>query len=134
MRSVHKKNIKFSHHRHHFSVEYFQFVKKLAQANLCLCQSVSNNESGGLSPGGTLGDEVEELCLASVNLALKFLFGVGFRVKKQLRGPVNDWYEILFNYARFSVKARQFMVQYLFVENSVVIAQYFLDCPSNEVG
>ena len=39
LRSVHKKNIKFSHHRHHFSVEYFQFIKKLVQANLCLCQN-----------------------------------------------------------------------------------------------
>jgi ubiquitin carboxyl-terminal hydrolase 9/24 len=39
LRSVHKKNIKFSHHRHHFSVEYFQFIKKLTQANLCLCQN-----------------------------------------------------------------------------------------------
>ncbi len=41
MKSVHKKNIKFLHHRHHFSVEYFQFVKKLVQANLFLCQSDS---------------------------------------------------------------------------------------------
>ena len=79
-------------------------------------------------------DEVEDLCLASVNLALKFLFGVGFRVKKTLRGPVMEWYEILFNYAKYSYKARQYMIQYLFVENSVIIAQYFLDCPSNEVN
>ncbi len=41
MKSVHKKNIKFLHHRHHFSVEYFQFVKKLIQANIFLCQGES---------------------------------------------------------------------------------------------
>lgn len=41
LKSVHKKNIKFLHHRHHFSVEYFQFMKKLSQANLYLCQSES---------------------------------------------------------------------------------------------
>lgn len=39
VKSVHKKNIKFLHHRHHFSPEYFQFVKKLVQANLSLCQN-----------------------------------------------------------------------------------------------
>jgi len=39
LKSVHKKNIKFLHYRHHFSVEYFQFMKKLCQANLYLCQS-----------------------------------------------------------------------------------------------
>lgn len=39
VKSVHKKNIKFLHHRHHFSQEYFQFVKKLAQANIGICQN-----------------------------------------------------------------------------------------------
>ena len=38
LKSVHKKNIKFLHHRHHFSIEYFQFIKKLVQANLFWCQ------------------------------------------------------------------------------------------------
>ena len=41
LKSVHKKNIKFLHHRHHFSLEYFQFIKKLSQTNLYLCQSES---------------------------------------------------------------------------------------------
>ena len=41
LKSVHKKNIKFLHHRHHFSVEYFQFMKRLCQANLFICQSES---------------------------------------------------------------------------------------------
>lgn len=39
LKSVHKKNIKFLHHRHHFSQEYFQFVKKLIQANLTVCHN-----------------------------------------------------------------------------------------------
>jgi ubiquitin carboxyl-terminal hydrolase 9/24 len=42
MKSVQKKNIKFLHHRLHFSTEYFQFIKKLVQTNLNLCQSESN--------------------------------------------------------------------------------------------
>ena len=48
LRSVYKKNIKFSHHRHHFSVEYFQFVRKLVQANLCLLQNGAPLVSFGL--------------------------------------------------------------------------------------
>jgi ubiquitin carboxyl-terminal hydrolase 9/24 len=42
MKSVQKKNIKFLHHRLHFSSEYFQFIKKLVQTNLNLCQSENN--------------------------------------------------------------------------------------------
>ena len=49
------------------------------------------------------------------------------------RGQVNDFYEALFTYAKYSYKARQWMLQYLLVENSVIFAQYFLDCPVNEV-
>ena len=128
LRSVHKKNIKFLHHRHHFSVEYFQFIKKLAQTNLLMWQQTMQN-----SDNPPISDEIEDLCLESVKLAFKFLFGVGFRVKKTLRGPVNDWYETIFSYAKYSAKARHWMVQYLLVENSLVIAQYLLDCPSNEI-
>ena len=122
LKSVHKKNIKFLHHRHHFSPEYFQFIKKLAQANFGYCQSEQ-----------AMSDEGEELCLASVQLTVKFLFSVGFRVKKTLRGPVNDWYEILYNYAKHSFKARQWLARYFLIENSIVIPQYLLDCPTNEI-
>lgn len=122
LKSVHKKNIKFLHHRHHFSIEYFQFIKKMAQANLFLCQNDT-----------PMSDEVEDLCTASVQLALKFLFGVAFRVKKTLRGSVNDWYEILSSYAKFSIKARRWMINYFLVDNPNLIPQYYLDCPSNEI-
>lgn len=30
--------------------------------------------------------------MLAVQLATKFLFQVGFRTKKQLRGPASDWY------------------------------------------
>ena len=128
LRSVHKKNIKFLHHRHHFSVEYFQFIKKLTQTNLIMCQQTIHN-----TENTTLSEEMEDLCLESAKLAFKFLFGVGFRVKKNLRGPVNDWYEILTTYAKISIKARTWMINYLVIENSIVLVQYFLDCPSNEL-
>jgi hypothetical protein len=68
-----------------------------------------------------------------VKLTFKFLFSVGFRVKKTLRGPVNEWYEIIFNYAKCSAKARQWMINYILFENSVGLVQFFLDCPSNEI-
>ncbi len=35
--------------------------------------------------------------------------------------------------AKNSFKARHWMCNYLLVENSIVIAQYLLDCPSNQI-
>ncbi len=52
LKSVLKKNIKFLHQRNHFSVEYFQFMKKLIQTNLCYLQQQqpqSSNENASLS-------------------------------------------------------------------------------------
>ena len=45
IKSVLKKNIKFLHQRNHFSSEYFQFIKRLIQANLSYCQADSINLS-----------------------------------------------------------------------------------------
>ena len=39
LKSVYKKNMKFLHNRMHFSAEYFQFMKRLAQCNFYLCQN-----------------------------------------------------------------------------------------------
>ena len=50
------------------------------------------------------------------------------------RGSVNDWYEILSNYAKYSIKTRKWLINYLLIDNSAVIPQYYLDCPSNEVN
>lgn len=86
VKSVLKKNIRFLHQRNHFSLEYFHFMKKLIQANLFYCQQ---NESNLQS------DEVEELCLASVKFAFKFLFNVGLRLKKNLRLVFLDLIELI---------------------------------------
>lgn len=37
------------------------------------------------------GPELEEMSMLAVQLATKFLFQVGFRTKKTLRGPAGDW-------------------------------------------
>lgn len=37
------------------------------------------------------GPEHEEMSMLAVQLATKFLFQVGFRTKKTLRGPATDW-------------------------------------------
>ena len=39
LKSVYKKNMKFLHNRMHFSLEYFQFMKRLSQCNFYLCQN-----------------------------------------------------------------------------------------------
>lgn len=39
--------------------------------------------------------EQEEMSMLSVQLATKFLFQVGFRTKKTLRGPAIDWYVLI---------------------------------------
>jgi ubiquitin carboxyl-terminal hydrolase 9/24 len=132
LKSVCKKNIKFLHHRHHFSIEYFQFIKKLCQTNLIQIvdaqQSQQSNETEL-----QLSIEKENICMLSVELAVKFLFSVGFRVKKTLRGPINEWYEILLNYIKFSSKVRQWMAKFFLIDDSLSIVQYLIECPVNEI-
>ncbi len=98
--------MKFCHNCMHFSLEYFQFIKRLAHCNFCLCQN-----------DAVLNSETEELCCLSVKLITKFLFSIGFRVKKTLRGPVNERYDILLNYLKYSQKIRQWFAYYLLVES-----------------
>ncbi|RNA44904.1 putative ubiquitin carboxyl-terminal hydrolase FAF-X isoform X1 [Brachionus plicatilis] len=49
------------------------------------------------------------------------------------KGPVNEWYEIIFSYAKYSHKARQWMINYFLLENPTILVQFLLDCPSNEI-
>lgn len=37
------------------------------------------------------GPEQEEMSMLAVQLATKFLFQIGFRTKKALRGPASEW-------------------------------------------
>ena len=81
------------------------------------------------------------------------MFSIGFRVKKTLRfvrtnklyiqllkliyffyrGPVNEWYDILVNYLKYSQKIRQWFAYYLLVECQNIIPQYLIECPSSDI-
>lgn len=49
---------------------------------------------------------MEQLALLSVQLATKFLFTIGFRTKKALRGGANEWFEMLSAFLKLSKKIR----------------------------
>ena len=77
-RCVRKQNILFMHNKNQFSVEYFQFIRKLIMCNSLYIQPISN-------PPPSLSPESEKLAMTSLQLASKFLFNVGFHTKKTLR-------------------------------------------------
>lgn len=79
--SIRKQNIKFLHHRSQFSIEYFNFIKKLTG-----CSQVNTRHSQIPSP-----DVIEQQNLLSVQLVSNFLFHTGWHTKKNLRGPAIDW-------------------------------------------
>ncbi|KAI8429984.1 hypothetical protein MSG28_000438 [Choristoneura fumiferana] len=60
------------------------------------------------------GPEHEEMSMLTVQLATKFLFQVGFRTKKTLRGPASDWHEILCQHLRCSQAVRAWFATDLF--------------------
>nr|XP_055125663.1 probable ubiquitin carboxyl-terminal hydrolase FAF-Y isoform X3 [Symphalangus syndactylus] len=81
-RSVRKQNVQFMHNRMQYSLEYFQFVKKLLT-----CNGVYLN----LAPGQDyLLPEAEEITMITIQLAARFLFTTGFHTKKIVRGPASD--------------------------------------------
>lgn len=81
--SVRKQNVQFMHSRMQYSLEYFQFVKKLLT-----CNSVYLNPPPGQDH---LLPEAEEIAMISIQLAARFLFSTGFHTKKVVRGPAGDW-------------------------------------------
>uniref|UniRef100_A0A8C9FQA6 USP domain-containing protein n=1 Tax=Pavo cristatus TaxID=9049 RepID=A0A8C9FQA6_PAVCR len=83
-RSVRKQNVQFMHNRMQYSLEYFQFIKKLLT-----CNSVYLNPPPGQDH---LLPEAEEITMISIQLAARFLFTTGFHTKKIVRGPASDWY------------------------------------------
>ncbi|GCC28875.1 hypothetical protein chiPu_0007309 [Chiloscyllium punctatum] len=76
-RSVRKQNVQFMHNRMQYSLEYFQFIKKLLT-----CNSVYLNPPPGQDH---LLPEAEELAMISIQLAARFLFNTGFHTKKIVR-------------------------------------------------
>ncbi|XP_074657837.1 ubiquitin carboxyl-terminal hydrolase 9X-like [Tubulanus polymorphus] len=122
-RCVRKQNTQFMHSKNQFSMEYFQFIRKLLMCN----QPYLTPMPEKLSP------EAEELAMISIQVASKFLFSVGFHTKKTLRGPANEWYDALSIHLRHSKLTRTWFAEKVLFENSHRFAEYLLECPSSEV-
>ncbi|CAB1329046.1 unnamed protein product, partial [Coregonus sp. 'balchen'] len=123
--SVRKQNVQFMHNRMQYSLEYFQFVKKLLT-----CNSVYLNPPLGQDH---LLPEAEEIAMISVQLAARFLFSTGFHTKKVVRGPASDWYDALCVLLRHSKNVRYWFAHNILFAYANRFSEYLLECPSAEV-
>ncbi|XP_068629076.1 probable ubiquitin carboxyl-terminal hydrolase FAF isoform X3 [Battus philenor] len=121
--SVRRSNIAFCHNQDQFSLEHFNFMKKLCCMRL---QVLPGSQSA------VWGPEHEEMSMLAVQLATKFLFQVGFHTKKTLRGPASDWHDILCQHLRYSQTVRAWFASDLF-KHPHRLCDYLLSCPSAEV-
>lgn len=125
-RSVRRENIQFLHAKTQFSEEFFQFIRKLTLA--CVSQNQPANQlNKGLDPVR------EELCLTSLQLLCKFLFTVGFRTKKCIRGQANEWYEAISVLVRQGLTLRRWFVIEVLLSRPGRIVEYLMECPVSEV-
>ena len=75
-----------------------------------------------------------KLALLCTQLAAEFLFNVGFRTKRNLRGPANDWVEPLIVFLSSGVRVREWFANYGLLRHPSRLSEYLLECPSPEVG
>uniref|UniRef100_H2M4X8 ubiquitinyl hydrolase 1 n=1 Tax=Oryzias latipes TaxID=8090 RepID=H2M4X8_ORYLA len=123
--SVRKQNVQFMHNRMQYSLEYFQFIKKLLT-----CNSVYLNPPPGQDH---LLPEAEEIAMISTQLAARFLFSTGFHTKKVVRGPASDWYDALCILLRHSKNVRYWFAHNVLFAYPNRFSEYLLECPSAEV-
>uniref|UniRef100_A0A4W5PNF5 ubiquitinyl hydrolase 1 n=1 Tax=Hucho hucho TaxID=62062 RepID=A0A4W5PNF5_9TELE len=123
--SVRKQNVQFMHNRMQYSLEYFQFVKKLLT-----CNSVYLNPPPGQDH---LLPDAEEMAMISVQLAARFLFSTGFHTKKVVRGAASDWYDALCVLLRHSKNVRYWFAHNILFAYANRFSEYLLECPSAEV-
>uniref|UniRef100_A0A8C0XF89 ubiquitinyl hydrolase 1 n=1 Tax=Castor canadensis TaxID=51338 RepID=A0A8C0XF89_CASCN len=124
-RSVRKQNVQFMHNRMQYSLEYFQFMKKLLT-----CNGVYLNPPPGQDH---LLPEAEEITMISIQLAARFLFTTGFHTKKIVRGSASDWYDALCILLRHSKNVRFWFAHNVLFNVSNRFSEYLLECPSAEV-
>ncbi|XP_017336946.1 probable ubiquitin carboxyl-terminal hydrolase FAF-X isoform X2 [Ictalurus punctatus] len=122
---VRKQNVQFMHSRMQYSLEYFQFVKKLLT-----CNSVYLNPPPGQD---YLLPEAEEIAMITIQLAARFLFTTGFHTKKVVRGPASDWYDALCILLRHSKNVRSWLAHNVLFAFPTRFSEYLLECPSAEV-
>ncbi|KAK9879630.1 hypothetical protein WA026_006696 [Henosepilachna vigintioctopunctata] len=121
--SIRKQNIKFLHHRSQFSLEYFQFIKKIA----------TNIAHLGPRSNLAISNELEQQYLLSLQLVSNFLFHTGWHTKKNLRGPAIEWGDLVCLHLRISPAIRSWFAHHILFHNPQRLCEYLLTCPSNEV-
>ncbi|KAM7041448.1 LOW QUALITY PROTEIN: ubiquitin carboxyl-terminal hydrolase 9X-like [Molossus nigricans] len=123
-RSVWKQNVQFMHYMQ-YSLEYFQFMKKLLTCNGIYLSPVSGQDQ--------LLPEAEEITTITIQLAARFLFTTGFHTKKIVRGPASDWYDVLCILLRHSKNVHFWFAHNVLFNVSNRFSEYLLECPSAEV-
>ncbi|EHB09100.1 Putative ubiquitin carboxyl-terminal hydrolase FAF-Y [Heterocephalus glaber] len=124
-RSVCTQNVQFMHNQMHYSLEYFQFMKKLFTCNAIYLSPVPGQDH--------LLPEAEEIAMISIQLAARFLFTTGLHTKQIVRGPASDWCEALCILLRHSKNVRFWFAQNVLFNVSSRFSEYLLECPSAEV-
>ena len=125
-KSVLRQNVKFLHKRSQFTLEYFMFMRKMLSSN---CEYVQ-----GIIQQNGEPEIFEEISLLTMKLVMQFLFSVGLRSKKSLRGPLSEWLDSIGGHLRYSARSRQLLVRQLISCNSALITDYIVDSPVGEVG
>lgn len=128
-RSILRQNIRFLHTKNQFHPEFVQFIRQLSVRN---ATSFSNSPPGGVVAQQSYSDDVSLLC---VLLACRFLFIVGFHLKRSLRGPAVEWLDALTPHLSRSAAARCWLLETIvFAQPGCQrLAEYLLECPSQEV-
>ncbi|XP_036281525.1 probable ubiquitin carboxyl-terminal hydrolase FAF-X isoform X4 [Pipistrellus kuhlii] len=124
-RSVWKQNVQFIHNQMQYSLEYFQFMKKLLTCNGIYLSPTPGQDQ--------LLPEAEEITMITIQLAARFLFTTGFHTKKIVRGPASDWYDVLCILLRHSKNVRFWFAHNVLFNVSNRFSEYLLECPSAEV-
>ncbi|EDV22025.1 uncharacterized protein TRIADDRAFT_59589 [Trichoplax adhaerens] len=119
--AVIRQNIYFLHEQMHYSYEYFQFIRKLIIANF---QHLSRDNQP---------PDLEEFGVLSIEMASKFLFSIGFRTKKGIRGSYNDWYDAIALIFRHSRNARIWFARNVLFAHPQRFTEYLLECPVGEM-
>lgn len=126
--AVLKRNLRFSHHKSHFNHTYYTFIKQVLGANATIVKSRMD-----LLKGKEASDEMIKLALLCTQLATEFLFNVGFRTKRNLRGPANDWVEPLCTFLTVGPRVREWFANYGILRHPPRLCEYLLECPSAEI-
>lgn len=132
-RSVRKQNVKFQHTYNLFSLEFFNFMRKLIGCQTPYLNAEQIDSLVADRWPNLKASELEELAMLSVDLGARFLFTTCLHTKKSLRGSANDWCEALLGPLRHSRQARAWFAQSVLLDHPQRFCEYLLQCPSAEV-